>query len=764
MTLRAPAYFAARSVRIAALVEGGCAIACTQLPLLNALGYEFSALTAFLASLCAGMVTISLFLGSPALREEDPAARGGGARTTLLQAASANLLLLAIPLVIGAGNAFFVRNCSLGEGAAFFLILPCVSALFGTALGFFCAVHYRHPRLMFFALCALLVGYSVAVGYATPALFSYNFLYGYFPGLTYDEVLPLTTTLVLFRLVTLFVAAVLAWMGAIIATDNPPGNSTTVKGLRLVAGLVGPDRRMRTAGIVLALSAVYVFRCDLGFESTAAYIQRSLGGTYRTPHFAIYYAAGSYTDAELKAVGAEHEFRLSQVQAALALPHAGQYASYIYPSPEAKQRFIGAGNTDITRPWSAEIHCSKQSLDGSLKHELVHAAAAPFGLPVIRASASTGIVEGLAMAIDGSWGNRTLHEYAAALRASGIAPDIRRIMSFWGFASQHSSVSYVLAGSFCKYLIDRYGIRKMTRVYRTADYEEAYGRSLTQLMTEWYGFLGRLPAASEDGDRVDALFRRPAIFAKVCPRVLARQHAQARAAFGRKEYAVAESLYADSYARGGSAEALAGRLSCALRLRRYEELTTALDSTILQDEHPARYLPLFVMIGDAYWNTGESERAFALYDRLYHADLSEGLTEASGVRMLALNADPQGTRYPFLFLADGGDSARVAAIDSLVRQDGELPWLLYLRGRILLRRGDDRAALETLMRTNLEESDSQLEALRLRSLGQALFRMGRYEEARSTFWTSLNAAGGEAAEDDVNTWIDRCEWMNTHVQ
>ncbi len=764
MTLRAPAFLAAPSVRIAALVYGACALVCSQLPLLNALGYEFSALTAFLSSLCAGMVTISLVRSSPGVRNENPVPRMQGAREALGRSAAANLSLLVIPLIIGTGNALFVRNCSLAEGTAFYFLLPCVSALLGTALGFFCAVHYTHPRIVYCAVCVLLLGYSVAVGYFTPALFSYNVLYGYFPGLTYDEILPVTTTLALFRILTLLIAAACAWMGMIIVADSSPGDSTTMKGLRLVAGLVGPGRRFRTAAIVLILSAVYVFRCELGFESTAGYIQRSLGGEFRTAHFIIYYATGSYTDAEIRTVGAEHEFRLSQVQAALALPHAENYVSYVYPSPEVKQRYIGARNTDITKPWSGEIHCSKQSLDGSLKHELVHAAAAPFGLPVIRASASTGIVEGLAMAIDGAWGTRTLHEYAAALRASGVAPDIRRIMSFWGFASQHSSVSYVLAGSFCKYLIDRYGIRKMTRLYRSADYAEAYGRTLTQLMTEWYGFLARIPVDGEDSDRVDALFRRPAIFAKICPRVLAQQNAQARVAFGRKEYAAAESLYADSYAQGRGSEALAGLLSSALRQNKYGVVTEALDSIILQDEYPARYLPLFTMIGDAYWRTGNSERAVALYDRIYHADLSEGFTEGSGVRMLALNADPEGKRYPSLFLTDAGDTARVAVIDSVLRKDGELPWLLYLRGRILLRLGDHQGALTALMQTNLEELDRQLEAIRLRSLGQALFRMGRYEEARSYFWTSLNVADAEAAEDDVNTWIDRCEWMRSHAE
>ncbi|HTO94671.1 MAG TPA: hypothetical protein VMM80_09845, partial [Bacteroidota bacterium] len=56
------------------------------------------------------------------------------------------------------------------------------------------------------------------------------------------------------------------------------------------------------------------------------------------------------------------------------------------------------------------------------------------------------------------------------------------------------------------------------------------------------------------------------------------------------------------------------------------------------------------------------------------------------------------------------------------------------------------------------EDDLYLEALRLRYLGQALYRLGRYAEARSAFWISLNADDAEIAEEKVDTWIDRCEW------
>ena len=747
-------------VGYAALLYGSIALLCTRIPLLNYLGYEFSALFALLAGCVSGLLTVRPVEDSFRGAGDTPAPRATAAAVGA--SAAANLLLLAIPLVIISGNALFIRNCSMAEGMAFFMLLAPVSALFGVSLGFFCAVHFAHPRTLFLLLCLVLLAYSAGLGYFTPAVFSYNFLYGFFPGLTYDEVLPVTRTLVLFRLLTFFVAAVLLWAGMITVADSRKGRINWRRFGTLGAGLVSGDRRIRAAAVACALAGFYLFRCDLGFESTSAYIRRTLGAEIRTEHFALYYSPSSFTAEEIQQAAREHEFRLSQVLASFSLPDHVFFESYIYPSPEAKQRLIGAGNTDIAKPWSGQIHLSRQSLEGSLKHELVHAAAAPFGFPVVHASLSTGLVEGLAMAVDGEWGNRTLHEYAAALREAGIAPPIDGIMSFWGFASHQSSVSYILAGSFCRYLIDRYGMRNLMLLYRSLDYRTVYGRSLGELALEWEGYLDRVPLDDEDQDGVDALFRRPPIFRKVCARVLARRSVEARGSFARKEFAVAESLYASVYADGGGYDAFAGYLTSALKNGRISVLTSSLDTVILADERPARYLPLFISIGDAFWASGEQEKAYALYNRVYQADFAEGYTEAAAVRLIAMETDPGGRIMLPLFLADYTDSLRVLVVDSLLERDPGDRMLRYLKARSLLRAGEFTEVVATLQSLDLTSANIALEALRLRYLGQALFRLGRYEEARTAFWVSLNAADTDIAEEKVDTWLDRCEWAEKH--
>ena len=191
-------------------------------------------------------------------------------------------------------------------------------------------------------------------------------------------------------------------------------------------------------------------------------------------------------------------------------------------------------------------------------------------------------------------------------------------------------------------------------------------------------------------------------------------------------------------------------------------LTSALDSVVLPDDHPARYLPLFVSIGDAFWAEGEQEKAYALYNRVYQADFTDGYTEAAALRLLAMDADPGGKTFLPLFLADYTDSLRVVVTDSLLALDPGNRLLSYMKARTLLHAGEFAEVVASLGALDLTSADVVLEALRLRYLGQAFFRLGRYGEARTAFWISLNAADTDIDGEKVYTWIDRCEWAQAH--
>ncbi len=742
---------AQRSVILPAILYLVASIVCTQVPLLNYLGFEFSLLFAVLSSFVAAFIVITKEFSDPPVTVR-----------AFKDALVLNYVLLVIPLVVMLTNAFFVKNCSLLEGIGFFLLLPVVSVWFASCLGFFCAVHYRHPRTMFFLFALLTFAYAAGLGYLTPAIFSYNFFYGYFPGLTYDEALGIPTPLIVFRLVTIALGAVILWMAIILIDITGPTDSTTRKGVVLLKSLFVPQRRVVTGAILISIIGLYFFRASLGFESPSGYIQQELGRRIETEHFVIYYSPDSIPDEDLPWIAAEHEFRLHQIAGVFNLAPHERIESYIYPSSDVKRQLMGAGQTNLAKPWSNQVHITRQSLDATLKHELVHVVAAPFGAPIIRASLSTGLVEGLAMAIEWNWGHRTLHQYAAAMRRFGVAPDIERLMTPWGFASRSSSISYVLAGSFCRYLIDRYGIRLMTMVYGNGDFETVYGRALTQLIEEWNSYLDRIEVPESERDVVDVLFRRPAIFEKVCARVIAARNSKAGKLFAQRQYANAAMLYRESYREAKGYDALSGFVSSSLYAGMYDNVIATFDTVMRRDKNPAQYLPLFVLVGIAAWAQGDTALADDLFVRVGSADVVESHTETAALCRESMNESVNSSQLLKYFHTVASDTERAALLDSMIVVD-ENDWVpAYLKAKVLTRLRKWEEALTTLRQLEPGLENPHLEASRWKTMGRALFHLRRFQEARTAFWTSLNFINTDVAQDEINEWIDRCEWIEEY--
>lgn len=762
-----------KPIALSTVVYAAVTIVCARIPLFDYLGYEFSFVMSIAGTLLAGLTTIGRVRTVDPGDRIPPDVREGRVLREFFATLAASLLVLIIPLALISANALFVKNCSWLEGLAFFLLLPPASVVVASALGLLCAVHYRHPRTLFLVWVSATVLYAVAVAYVSPAIFSYNPFYGYFPGLTYDEIIEITPTFILSRVLALMLAGVFVWLSVLLLRHVPADVSGPAKGVRLLEILVRPSYRWVTLGIVLCLSMVYAFRCELGLESTAAFIRRSLGGEYRTDRVVIYYSRESMTGEEVRRIAAEHEFQLQSVLDAFALMRTGQVTSYVYPDERVKRRLMGAGITTIARPWNGEVHVAQQAIDATLKHELVHVVAAEFGFPVIRASVTPGLVEGLAMAVEWNWANRTLHQYAAAMKATGTAPDIARLMSPAGFTARAASVSYVLCGSFCRYLIDRYGIRLMAQVYATAAFERVYGRPLDQLVREWQAFLDGVDPGPRPGWNTDAWFRRPPIFGKVCARVMARRNEEARHAIARRDYEGARRQYALMLGETGAFEAVYGYLLASHRLGRHAVVAGFVDSLLGTTAHPGMFLPMYLLGADARW--AMSIRSADPDSEAYHrglaqtlaavvrdADWTEQQSEGSRIRLLALDDPVAASAVVAYLLSDGGDSVRLRLLDSACAAGARSPVVQYLRGRNLQRIGDVDRALEAMDSVSFTGADEWLEACRLRTTGILLARLGRYEEARVRFWTSLNHEAAPAVQNRVNEWVNRCEWMERH--
>jgi tetratricopeptide (TPR) repeat protein len=756
-----------RTVWIVALLYAVFSIVLSRIPLFNYLGYEFSAATGIVGGLLSGILTINLFrqsfAGKVALQKSDLI-------SFLKFAFFINLVLLLIPLILISLNAFFVKNCSFSTGLAFFLLIPVITIFFGVSLGLSGAVWFHRPVLMYTVFFILILLRPVYLTLTSPQLFAYNVLFGYFPGFTYDEVLRITKTFLLFRALTIVAAFTILTIMLIVAEHTSLSEPFWVK-MRALRYLLRRhfDSVAAILGLLILFSA-YLFRDDLGFESSASFIQRQLGSRFTTLHFNIYYSSDKVSDDRIKWIAAEHEFRYLQVSRMLQVNLLDKIDSYVYPTPELKRRLIGTSTTDIAKPWRREIHLNLDSFEGTLRHELVHVLASAFGMPILRISPSPGLIEGLAVACDWDAGDRTPHQFSAALFRFGLVSDVRGIFSFAGFASKPSSVSYLLSGSFCRYLIDEYGLRRFTAVYPWAQFQKTYKKPLGELLEEWKEYLQSVKVPPMDLTRAKLLFARPSIMSKVCARTVADLNEAAAKLFSKKEYKEAARMYRSTYAMTRGREAALGLFAAEFRNGKYDSVVVQLQNVFGDSTQAPAFVLSRLLLGDCYWILGRPEAAKQTYEELRTLDVHEAYNVAAAIRIEALRHRELETSMKNFLAASGEDSTRYSILQQAFADSSALPIVHLQLGRMDFQEGRYEAAISGLSgiapRNSISAkkpfADPVLDFELEKTLGLSLLHAKDFQNAKIHLWQSLNYTGNEGDKNFIDDQIQYCDWLDAH--
>ncbi|MFA6437782.1 MAG: hypothetical protein WCX28_00610 [Bacteriovoracaceae bacterium] len=445
------AYLKTSRVQIAAALLFLLSGAMTQVPLFNYLGYEFSALMTIPASVISGTLTI-LWLRD---HREAPLTR----RTWLFVIGDyllVNFFLLLIPFLVISFNAFSVKNCAFAKGALYYVLLPVVTMIFSIPLALVIGTVFRKGISVFLMVIGLLLTHIVAITYTQPQLFAYNFILGFFPGITYDETLTDISMLVIYRQFTFLAALMFIALFFVLLRHHVPGGQWRNM-FRKIKRNVKFDATLWSVIIFCGILIVgaHLFRTELGFEFSAQDIQNRLGRRSESSHFIIYYHTDDFTAEEIRRVKVETEFHFRKIFEALKLKEQAskKIELYIYPNGEWKQKFIGTTNTNIAKPWKREIHLTSSTFRTTFRHELVHILAAEFGSPIIHASVRMGLNEGLAVALDWDEGMFTPHQFAAGIHRMNGLNGTEQLFTITGFASQSNTFAYLVSGSFVRYLL-----------------------------------------------------------------------------------------------------------------------------------------------------------------------------------------------------------------------------------------------------------------------------------------------------------------------
>jgi len=735
---------------IAVILYFFVSIIIVRQPLIGNFGYEYAALFAVIASFVAGFYAIH---DERRTSDIPPTVR---MRNGLI----VNLLYLLVPVIVVFIVALPELPCDPVEGLTFYALLTVISVIFSYVLGWLVSMLFRWARTVFVCFVILSFIFSILSTLLQPKIFFYNPFIGFFPGLSYDQLLPVTSTLVLYRGYTVFLAFLFVLFMSMLRF-TPVRDVHFRDRIRLIRHAYANSyvSIFLTIGVIL-LFVQMLSRGALGFSTTYGQLESSLGSVFETRSFSIHYSSDSFNDNEIKWVAFEHEFQRHQAMRKLGVMHIGKTRSYLYPDPGMKRSLIGPATTNIAKPWSREIHINADTYQRSLLHELAHVVAGHFGMPVLRISNSTALIEGVAMATEGVWGNRTLHEHAAALLQFEVIRDPSVLLHSKNFAQQYSPVSYVLMGSFVQYLIDRYGIHRVRSAYAWSDYETAFDRPREQLAAEWTSFLRRINVSERQRLKTMIHFKRPSLFGLKCPRALARINRAALEHFRERDYIASNELFRRSWDMVPNGTALEGLIQTAFHLGEYEAVVDYFNDEKLQEEFPQIIPVLYRTTGDIYALQGDYQSAEEIYRRLLAIDFSDAVNELLRIRLLALETPDDADLRRLLYYERENQESILRSLAGQPIDDTMSIGLQWVITRYMHMTGDfERSAqYNRVLRDRLEDDFSKyLTAIRA---GESLFYTGNFQEAKMEFWEALNYTNSPAAQHGIDEWIDRIEFAS----
>ena len=764
--LRRPAVLAT----VLLLAGGGSAL--VLVPLFGVPGFELSLALSIALGLLGGGTGIAaaaqerrLLLGVDprppgATRFQEPGAAVGRALGASLVL---NLGVLVPPVLAATLFAWLRTACDPFELVAFFPLLTFPSAVLASAAGVLCGFWARRPGRAV-GLYALLVLVSAVPTVwpivAGPQVFAFNHFLGHLPGPLYDEALAITPALGWFRLETLLWALVLTGLAA--ALLDPGSGRLGRSGLR--AGLL--------AALALPLSGIILLETrgpELGLRMTDDYLAEALGGVRETEHFRLHYPRGKKRE-EVDRMARDMEFRWMQTQRFLGVAPTERIKVWLYKDEAEKQRLVGAGRTQFAKPWRYELHIQDKPFPHSvLHHELVHVMAAPAGGGPFKVTARwglwplMGLIEGIAVAGDGPvQGDLTLHQWAAGMRRQKLAPDMRKLMGPEGFYQSAPARAYTVAGSFLLYLAENYGAPKLRAVYAHGDFQEAYGRPLAELVSEWEAHVDALPLDDADVARAFARFRTGSLFSRACAREVARLAESAREALASdpedalSRYRRAAELQPEEPGyRLGEAAALS-------TLERYDDAATVLAS-LADTERVKGQLVLEAEVAmaraDVELRREQPDAARRFLDTVLAKDAGPELTRTAQVKLAALESPARKAPIDAWFRATD-DGLRLLLLSRALAMTPRDPYLNYLLGRRLNQVGAPGLAGEPLQQALMEEGLPEAlrkEALRLRV--ESAYLAGDCGAVRHEVGALPDF--GPAFRANADEWRQRCDFEET---
>lgn len=563
-------------------------------PLLKNLDLEISILFSFVLSLISG------FSGLIFLRK----------RESTLSIFTINIIVSFGLFIIFLLIDVFLYSCPISEGILFFPIFVITSSTFALALSSIINVFSKlKSRLFLVFIYFFMIAYSLLEYYFEPQLFIFNPPIIYFPGLVYNEIFEIDKRILIYSFSLLF-SSVLILLPKILEGNHKRIFSLKNYHFYFLAFFI--------------FSFLFLLSDEIGLSTSQNFLEKKFPIKVETQEFKIFIQDQSTPVQERKLFEYKTQFHFNNLQKIFGYKPSF-VKIFIFDSDNSKKQLLGDEVADFTKPWLKQIFVTYNSFDRTIKHEMAHIflGERTENLFKVAAGFNLGLIEGGAMAIEWNWLENTPEYFTAMINKFYPELDLEKFFTNYTFATQKSSLSYLISGSFCKYLIDKYGLEKFLRFYREGNFSLVYNSDLKIELNEFQNILNQNQFNLTDSLKFKVLFGGQTLFERNCPRAINRLKLKAKKYLYQRLFENAEKIFEKIYKRSKSLEDFTNLIRTKFYQREFNEvikLSNEGEFLNLYDGINSIYLRIYYSLSLA--SIGEKEKASQIIQQMKSLNLS----------------------------------------------------------------------------------------------------------------------------------------------
>ncbi len=602
------------------------------LPLVNVFGFEFSLVNALLLCSFSGLLRLVHFRKSDKKKQVS------------IIFSKQILILLFIPIVITFINSLFTGFCSFCDGVIFYFLITVVSAFIGVAIAnlVYSFVKNIFSYFIFVLLILCILSIAVVEIYFNPQIYLYNPVFGYFPGTIYDEGLRPDWKLFFYRF------ANLSYFGLVFLL------------FRRSISITFKNKITRLGTVILIAFIFYYFSPSFGLTTTHSSLNNNLPVTFVSKNIILHTTKVDKEDSLLILSG---EFYYSELQKFFELKIDKKITIWLFESGESKKKLFGSENADVAKPWLYEIYVSRNNWEKTLKHEMAHCFTAPFGSTIFKIASDFNptLIEGAAESADGFYDDLPINYLAKTAFQNGFRVNIENLfLPGFNFFNQNSSLSYIYAGSFCRFLISENSIKKFKEFYKNGYDEHIYNEPLNKKVKEYETFLDTVNLKTKIST-AEYYFGSPGIFSKYCPRYYEDKISEAWNNLNNQKYENAKEIFQSLLKNSNNYSALIGLATVYEKSNNIEKAINLIQEKSGDYKKSAYYYLLKLKLADLYIAQDEYTKAENLYRELYILDPSTRFGMIVRIRLALLEINKSSLkRY-----LDGSDYDKYSILKNL---------------------------------------------------------------------------------------------------